>query len=132
MYYVLGRVVWLHLGTVSAIACAIQCALLPILFSVLPLFGWEFSLGKNLEICVIGIAAVLGVITSVRGFFWHHHNKLVLSLFMFGLFILAFSFFLGATTELVLHAVAAILLVVTHLYNHSLCKQCEKCHIPPS
>ena len=130
MSYVLNRVFWLHhLGTIASVGCLVQCVLFPILVTVLPVFGFKFGLSHDLVMpYFMPFAFLFGTFATIRGFFWHHHNKLVLLLFLCSLLVFSFSLFYNAGfLENILHLSATCILVGTHLYNNSLCNQCRKC-----
>ena len=76
------------LGISASLACAIHCAVLPLFFSSLPVFGLEILHNKIFEYSMIGLAAVIGCYSLYHGFKKHHHKKLPLFVFITGLIFL--------------------------------------------
>jgi MerC mercury resistance protein len=115
------------LGISASIACAIHCALLPLIFSSLPIFGINIINNEAFEYFMILMAAVIGWYSLTHGFKRHHHKRLPLSLFMMGIAML---FIKQAWHEYqyALLAPAVTLIVVAHYLNYKYCRDADHCH----
>jgi hypothetical protein len=76
------------LGIVASIACAIHCAVLPIVITSLPLFGINIINNVWLEYAMIFFAFVIGLYSLQHGYKKHHHKKLPVYLFSVGILLL--------------------------------------------
>lgn len=76
------------LGIVASIACAIHCAILPLIISTLPLFGINIINNIWFEYGMIVFAFVIGLYSLKHGYTKHHHNILPIVLFSFGILLL--------------------------------------------
>jgi len=76
------------LGIVASIACAIHCAILPLIISTLPLFGINIINNIWFEYGMIVLAFVIGLYSLKHGYTKHHHNILPIVLFSFGILLL--------------------------------------------
>ncbi len=112
---------WDALGIGASMACAIHCALLPLLFSSLPLFGLNIIHNTAFELGMIGLALVIGTYSLSHGFRKHHHSFLPLFLFFTGfIFLVLKQFFIQYETWLLIPAV--ILIISAHLLNYRSCR----------
>lgn len=69
---------WWHLadrlGATASFLCAIHCALLPFVLTVLPLLGLEFLAGHRFERDFVLFAASLALFALIGGYRRHHHS----------------------------------------------------------
>lgn len=115
------------LGISTSMACAVHCAVLPLFFSSLPVFGLEILHNKLFEYSMIGLAAVIGCYSLYHGFKKHHHKKLPLFVFITGLtFLVLKEVFISIELWLLLPAVA--LIIGAHILNFRFCKRANHCH----
>ncbi|MFT4197747.1 MAG: MerC domain-containing protein [Pseudoxanthomonas sp.] len=79
---------WLdRFGAAGSLACAVHCALLPLLIALLPALGLSALLGDGFEIGFVVFATLLGVSSLVMG--WRRHRLLTaLGLLAMGLGLL--------------------------------------------
>lgn len=61
------------LGASLSFACALHCALQPLLLAMLPVFGLGFLLDERLETIFLAGAIVLAGATVISG--WRHHRQ---------------------------------------------------------
>lgn len=116
------------LGIAASIACAIHCAILPLFFSSLPLFGLEILHNKIFEYSMIAFAAAIGCYSLFHGLKKHHHKKLPLIVFITGLlFLILKEVFISV--ELLLLIPAAILIIGAHFLNFRFCRLANHCHV---
>ena len=63
-------------GIGASLLCAIHCALLPVLFTTLPLMGVELLENEQVELGFILFSLVVGCFALYNGYKKHHHKKL--------------------------------------------------------
>src|ERR1700754_2889648 len=73
------------MGISVSLLCAIHCAVLPLFFTSLPLFGLEILHSKVFEYGMIAFAAVIGSYALYHGWKKHHHKIAPLLIFLIGL-----------------------------------------------
>jgi hypothetical protein len=116
------------LGISASLACAIHCAVLPLFFSSLPVFGLEILHNKIFEYSMIGFAASIGCYSLFHGFKKHHHKKLPLFVFITGLlFLILKEAFISL--EILLLVPAATLIIGAHFLNFKFCRKANHCHV---
>ena len=115
------------LGIATSVACAVHCAVLPLFFTSLPVFGFEILHGKVFEYSMIALAAVIGCNALYHGYKKHHHKKMPLFVFLTGLlFLVLKEIFISAEVLLLIPAVAFI--ISAHILNFSFCRKANRCH----
>ena len=118
---------WNALGVTAAVACAIHCALLPLLITSLPLFGINILENIYFETGMISIAFIIGVVNLSHGYRRHHHKTWPLLLFITGIALLVIKHFL---VEYVLWLVipSTIFIISAYYLNWRLCRKAKHCH----
>ncbi len=123
------RLNWDIMGIGSSVACAIHCALLPVLLSSLPVFGINIIHNSFFEWTMIAIAFFIGCYALVHGYVRHHHN-----LNPFFLFFTGFIFLVGKQftpqVEYLFLAFAIILIITAHFLNYQYCHRSKTCSSP--
>src|SRR5450432_1297440 len=115
------KINWDALGITASVACAIHCAILPVLLTSLPVFGFDIVQNIFFEYGMILLAFVVGIYALSHGFRKHHHRILPLYIFSIGiLFLLAKQVWHTMHLWLLIPAVTAIL--SAHYLNYRLCK----------
>jgi len=64
------------LGIAASVACAIHCAVLPLLMSSLPILGINIINNVFFEYGMILLAAAIGIYSLMHGFRKHHHKSI--------------------------------------------------------
>lgn len=118
---------WDALGVSATIACAIHCALLPLLLSSLPLFGINILNNIFFETGMILLAMVIGTYSLWHGFRRHHHRYLPLVLFTAGIFFLLLKQFI-TSLHIWLLIPAVPLIITAHFLNWRFCRIARHCH----
>jgi len=122
-----SKINWDALGIGTSVACAIHCALLPLLLSSLPLFGINIIHNQVFEIGMIVLAFLIGSFSLWHGYRKHHHSLLPLVLFLIGLTCLILKqFFLEIEPWLLIPAV--IFIIGAHLVNFRSCRVHNHAH----
>ncbi len=112
---------WDAIGITTSVACAIHCAVLPLLLTSLPVLGINIIDNPVFEYFMILLAFVVGAATLYQGYKKHHHRLLPLAFFTAGmLFLLGKQIWHEAHLLLLFPAVAAI--VSAHFFNFRLCR----------
>jgi tetrahydromethanopterin S-methyltransferase subunit C len=121
------RINWDALGISASLACAIHCALLPILMSSLPILGFDIIQNVLFEYIMIGLAFIIGAIALHHGYRRHHHRLLPLALFSAGIcFLLAKQAWHSLHIWLLVPAV--LLIISAHLLNFRYCRVHQHAH----
>jgi len=116
---------WDALGIGTSLACAIHCAVLPLLATSLPLFGLDIIHNLWFEWVMIVLAMGIGYYALVHGYQKHHRRILPLILFSAGiLFLVLKQFIPGHETLLLIPAV--LLIVLAHGQNYQLCRRMKR------
>ena len=119
---------WDALGIATSLACAIHCALLPILISSLPVFGINIIHNSFFEWGMIALAFLVGSYSLFHGYIKHHRSYFPILLFSTGfIFLVLKQFFIELEFSFLTIAVAFI--ISAHFYNYRLCQQ-SKCSSP--
>lgn len=122
-----SRINWDAIGIGTSLACAIHCALLPLLFTSLPIFGTNLIHHTGFEIGMIVLALAIGSYSLLHGFRKHHHSYLPLVIFFAGfVFLVLRQFFIHYATWLLIPAVG--LIVLAHLLNFRFCRVHDHAH----
>lgn len=104
------------LGIATSIACAIHCAVLPLLLSSLPLFGINIINNNVFEVGMIALAFLIGVF-SLRSGFRHHHRLIPVIMFSLGILLLLLKQYYHA--YLLSFLIPAVILIVgAHWMNY--------------
>lgn len=117
-------------GVVASITCAIHCALMPLLVSVLPLAGVGLLAEESAETGFVGAAIAIGLLSLVPSYLQRHGRARPLVIFVGGVaaILLARSFFEESSSfEIPLVVTGAILIATAHVLNGRLCRSCEHC-----
>ncbi len=121
------KINWDALGISASLACAIHCALLPLFYTSLPLFGINVIHNIAFETGMIALAFCIGCYSFYHGFKKHHHSYQPFLLFSAGFILLILKqFFIHYETWLLVPAV--ILIVWAHFINYRLCRVHDHAH----
>lgn len=115
------KINWDALGIATSIACAIHCALLPLLFTSLPLFGINIIENTGFEIFMVVLAFSIGIFSLYHGWRRHHHSFVPMYVFTIGFSFLVLKLFVVELENwLLIPAVAGI--VFAHMINYRKCR----------
>src|SRR5687767_10198693 len=82
------RINWDALGITTSLACAIHCAVLPMVLSTLPVFGISIIHYTAFEYVMIYLALFIGSYSFWHVYRKHHHSFVPLIIFCFGILLL--------------------------------------------
>lgn len=121
------KVNWDVLGISASVACAIHCAVLPLVLTSLPIFGVEIIDNAGFEIIMIFIAAAVGFYSLYHGYRKHHHQFAPLVVFFLGVLFLCAKQ-IWHEQQLWLLVPAVFFIVTAHYINYINCKKANHCH----
>lgn len=116
------RINYDFLGISASLACAIHCAILPLLLTSFPVFGVNIIHNYFFEYGMIALAFGIGMFALYHGFKKHHRKTLPVFLFSAGISFL-FLKELFHHYHIVLLIPAVILIVTAHYINYTLCRK---------
>ena len=117
------------IGIATSLACAVHCALLPLLFTSLPLLGINIIHNQYVEFGMIVLAIAIGYISLYNAHKSHHNSLTPLFIFSFGALCLVLKEFLHQSVLFYLLLVLAIICIVTaHIINYLYCRNAKRCH----
>ena len=121
------KINWDALGITASVACAIHCALLPLVLTSLPIFGVDVLNNNLFEYGMIAAAFMIGSISLYHGWKRHHHRSLPLLFFTTGIAFL-FAKQIWHEWHLYFLAPAVLFIVTAHYINYRFCKEVNHCH----
>lgn len=125
--YMKFRINWDALGVATSVACAIHCALLPLVLTSLPLFGINIINNFSFEIGMILLAFCIGSYALYHGFRKHHHRWIPLIVFAAGfIFLVLKQVFIAYETWILIPAVS--LIISAHYFNYRFCRVHQHAH----
>ena len=121
------KINWDALGITASVACAIHCALLPLFFTSLPIFGINIIQNILFEVVMVFVAFIIGTYSLYHGFRKHHHSFLPLMVFAVGFVFLILKLFLVQYENwLLVPGVAGI--IFAHIINYKSCQLHNHAH----
>ncbi len=123
----MNRINWDAWGVATSMACAIHCAILPLLLTSLPIFGVNIIENTAFEYGMIALAFAIGTFSLWHGYRRHHHSFLPVSLFSIGIiFLIAKQIWHGY--QLWLLPFALLFIIAGHWLNYRLCRVHDHAH----
>ena len=115
------KINWDALGIAASLACAIHCALLPLVFTSLPIFGVNIIENIAFEVAMVCLAFVIGMYSLYHGWKKHHHSIIPILIFIVAfIFLVAKLFFVAYENWLLFPAVGGI--IIAHITNYKSCQ----------
>lgn len=114
------------LGIAASLACAIHCAILPLVLTSLPVLGTNIIDNVGFEFGMIVLAMVIGFYSLWHGYRLHHRRILPSVLFGLGI-ILLFLKQAFHSQQLYFLVPAVALIVSAHLINYHDCRKAGQC-----
>jgi len=121
------KINWDAIGISTSVVCAIHCALLPLVLSSLPLFGFNIITNVYFEAGMILLAFCIGSYSLYHGYRKHHHSFLPLIVFGLGILLLVMKQFL-IRYETWLLVPAASFIILAHILNYRSCRVHNHAH----
>jgi MerC mercury resistance protein len=115
------KINWDALGVGTSVACAIHCAVLPVVLTSLPILGVNIIENNKFEYFMIFLTSVIGVYALSHGFRKHHQRSGPLLLFAAGMLLL-FAKQYWHHYELWILPFAVLSIVSAHFVNFRFCR----------
>jgi len=115
------------MGVATSLACAVHCAILPLILTSLPVFGVNIIENMSFELFMIFLAAGIGIYSLWHGYKKHHHNFLPIGIFLTGIAFL-FAKQIWHHLEYWLLPIAVVLIISGHLMNYKACRIHDHAH----
>lgn len=116
-----------QLGMTASIACAIHCAALPLVVTVLPLVGLEFLANIWVEITMICLSLMIGA-WSLISTYSKHGNLAPLFVLLTGFVLIATGHFVFERIEPILVPLGGFTIAAAHYINWKLNRVCGHEH----
>jgi tetrahydromethanopterin S-methyltransferase subunit C len=121
------QVNWDGIGVATSLACAVHCAVLPLILTSLPLFGINIIHNNFFEAGMIALAFAIGSVALYHGYKRHHHRILPLLIFATGFIFLVLKEIV-ITYEILLLIPAVVFILSAHFLNYHFCRKANHCH----
>jgi hypothetical protein len=118
---------WDSLGIAASVACAIHCAVLPLVFTSLPLLGVNVLHNPYFEFGMIFLALCIGIVALRHGYKLHHHSTVPTVLLVSGFGCLIAKELLPGH-QLIFLVPGLGCIVAAHVINYRLCRKANHCH----
>jgi hypothetical protein len=117
----------------ASLACAVHCAVLPLLLAALPGFGLAWLDSGRLDWTMVALAAVIAV-RAHRSGFTVHRRCLPAGVAVAGLLIIitTICLFKGSASHHYIQASGAVVVASSHFLNRQLCRNCVACRTATS
>ena len=117
-------------GAMASFLCAIHCAVMPLVITLLPLLGLGFLASEPVEWALLAASATLGSLSLCLGFRQHRSRRafmvlgIALALLVAGRIFHENHFGIWGPVLMVL---GGLTMMSAHLLNHRLCHACTRC-----
>ena len=115
------------LGIAASTACAIHCAVLPLVLTSLPVLGVNIIDNTSFEYFMIILALGIGSYSLWHGYKKHHHKAVPLLIFSAGI-VLLFLKQIWHDQQLWFLVPAVGAIVFAHWLNYRNCRKANHCH----
>lgn len=113
-----------HLGIVASLACAIHCAALPLVLTVLPMVGLEVLANVWVEISMICLSLIVGIYSLSSSYPRHKKIQPILAL-VSGFLLIAVGHFIFENLESIIVPLGGITIAAAHLMNWKYSRICK-------
>lgn len=120
-----------HFGITASTLCAIHCAVVPVLFTSLPLLGLGFLANAWVEWGMIALALMIGIYSIGMSYLRIHRRPLPLVLLVTGFItIILGHIFISGWPEMVVVPAGGLFIATAHFVNYKCTGACR--HTPSS
>ena len=113
-----------HLGITASLACAVHCAALPFIITMLPLWGLGFLADSWVEMTMIGLSLVVGI-WSLGSSYPRHRKALPVAILLTGFALIAAGHYLLHEFEAALIPLGGVVIAAAHLVNWRYTRLCK-------
>jgi hypothetical protein len=118
-----------NIGITASTICAVHCAVVPVLFTSLPLLGLGFLANPWVEWGMIILALAIGIYSIGLSYVRTHHRPLPLILLIMGFLIIMLGHALiKGWTEAVIVPIGGLLIAIAHFVNYKYTGACKHNH----
>jgi len=118
-----------RIGITASTLCAIHCAALPFLITVLPMWGPGFLANEAVEITMIAVSLIIGIWSLGAGYWKQHHHIMPILLLISGFACIVFGHFSGIELlEPILIPIGGFTIAAAHYINLRMLKSCPIDH----
>lgn len=118
-----------RIGITASTLCAIHCAALPFLITVLPLWGMGFLANEAVEIAMIAVSLVIGIWSLSTAYRKQHRRVMPILVLVTGFACIAFGHFSGIELlEPILIPIGGLTIAAAHYINLRMLKSCPLDH----
>jgi MerC mercury resistance protein len=112
----------------ASLACAVHCAVLPLLLAVLPAIGLAWLDSPWVDWSMVALAAMIAL-RAHRGEFTVHRRCLPMGVAVAGLVVIitTICLFKGSASHHYIQASGAVVVASSHFLNRHLCRHCATC-----
>ena|ERR1700744_2360324 len=115
-----------RIGMTASTLCAIHCAAVPLLITLLPLVGLDFLAQPWVEWGMIVLALIIGVSSISISFFNSHHKLLPIILLITGFVIIITGHaLLRGWIEGIIVPIGGLVIVAAHFINNKYAGSCQ-------
>ena len=118
-------------GMTASLICAVHCAAMPFVITLLPLVGLGFLANEWVEWLLIGLSAVLGISSLCLGY-RSHRSRRALATLSVGLALVVIGHIAeeraGEWIGISLLVLGGCTVASAHWINRRLCNSCTRCH----
>lgn len=119
-------------GATASLACAVHCAVMPLVVTLLPLLGLSFLADERMEWMLLGLSALLGSCSLCLGYREHRKWQALLPLSL-GLTALVLGRLLEERHSEAAGVAGVVLggcmVAAAHFVNRRLCRACRVCRV---
>jgi len=118
---------WLdHIGITASTLCAIHCAIVPVLFTSLPLLGLGFLANVWIEWGMIVLALAIGIYSIGLSYIRIHKRLLPLCLLLAGFAVILLGHaFVSGWPEVIIVPTGGLLIAAAHFVNYKYTGSCR-------
>jgi hypothetical protein len=119
-----------RVGMTASFLCAVHCAIMPLVVTLLPLLGLTFLASEPIEWALLASSATLGTLSLCMGFKEHRSRRVfavlgvALALLVLGRIAHSHD---GSSWSLVFMVAGGLTMMGAHIFNHYLCRSCRRC-----
>ncbi len=118
-----------RISALLSLACAIHCAAMPMLISILPLIGMQFLASHLLEGLLLAFGVGFGAYGVLRSYFTQHRDLRPVIALLSGVALITFGFFFASESlEPYFVSIGAIGIAIAQVLNMRSCRRCAHSH----
>ena len=118
-----------RIGITASTLCAIHCAALPFVITVLPMWGVGFLANEAVEITMIAVSLIIGIWSLSAAYRKQHHRIIPVLILISGFACIGVGHFLGIELlEPILIPLGGFTIAIAHYINLRMLKSCPIDH----